>query len=538
MAKIIGIDLGTTYSAVSIWDEQRQMPIIIPNLLGAAITPSVVSVNHNGHVIVGEDARRNLWAAPEDTVSQIKREMGNDYWVSMKGQKYSPQTISAFILKYLKMCAERYLGEPVHDAVITVPAYFTDVQRAATRDAGLIAGLNVHRLIDDTTAFAIAWQVDYAAQHPAIYAVYGLGGGALSVSIVQITPDSVSIIENGGDLRLGGLDMDEALVHWSVQEIKARYGVDLTGNETAMHRLMLEAEQAKKALSTVQVYALHLPYLALLDREPLNVRLEVTRELFERLIDTLLMRSIECLDATLNRAEQRAGFGSCEALAAVLLAGGPTVTPRVREVLRDYLRARCPHREIAIRPNLNPEAVVAEGCAVVARGLAPIGRPPGEADETGAERDGAAEPGLNPLGLNLVDVAGHSVGVSVGHRFHTLIAKGSALPVSAAFGPVTNATDFATEILLEVFEGEEEFVQANIKIGEVRISGLEPLPTGHQQFEFKFCFDVSGLLSALCTDRRTRKAYTGCFVLDGITRMNVDEIKKQRQAVAQLMKTP
>lgn len=541
MAKMIGIDLGTTYSAVSIWDEKRQVPIIIPNLRGANTTPSVVSVNDSGQVIVGQDAKQNLWAAPENTVSQIKREMGNDFWVMMKGQKYNPQTISAFILKYLKMCAEHYLGEPVHDAVITVPADFNDVQRAATRDAGLIAGLNVHRLINEPTAAAIAYQVDHAEDRNHVYAVYDLGGGTFDVSVIEITPDDVTVIGTGGDPRLGGLDMDEAVMRWAVREIKAKDEVDLNNDEPAKRRLKVEAEEVKKALVASDSYTLNVPFLTMVNGKPLNVKLEVTRARFNMLIAPLLTRTLSWVDTAVKSAEDKNGRG-WEAVDGILLVGGPTRLPRIREILREHLRERSPGREVDLKCDHNPDEVVAMGAAIVARGLAPIGRAPEEvetmtaAQKDEAQRQSAAAMTAQAPKLDIYDVTGHSLGIATaGNKFHKIIEKESVIPISMTHGPFANVADFTTELMVEVFQGEEDFVQANTKIGEVSITGLEPLPKGQQMLEVKFSLDVSGTLSTVCTDLRSKKTYTGTFMFDGITRMNADEIKKRRQAVAQMM---
>jgi len=541
MAKIIGIDLGTTYSAVSIWDEKRKAPMIIPNLRGANTTPSVVSVNESGQVIVGQDAKQNLWSAPEDTVSQIKREMGKDHSEMIKGQKYNPQTISAFILKNLKHSAEQYLGEPVHDAVITVPADFKDVQRAATRDAGLIAGFNVHRLINEPTAAAIAYKVSHAGDRNNVYAVYDLGGGTFDVSVIEIAPDDVTVIGTGGDSRLGGLDMDEAVMRWAVREIKARHNVDLNDDEPAKRRLKVEAEEVKKVLVASDSYTLNVPLLTMVNGKPLNVKLEINRARFNMLIAPLLERSLVCLDAAVQSAKDKNGRG-WESVDGILLVGGPTRLPRIREVLRERLRERCPGRTVDLKCDLNPDEVVALGAAIVAGGLAPIGRPPEKVEEMSAsekaeaQKQSASAVMAGAPKFDIFDVTGHSLGIAVeGAKFHKIIEKESVIPISMTHGPFTNGADYTTELLVEVFQGEEALVAANTRIGEVRISGLDALPRGEQILEVKFSLDVSGTLSAICTDMRTKKSYTASFTFDGITRMSGDEIKKRRQTVAQMM---
>ncbi len=305
MAKVVGIDLGTTYSAVSVWDERLQSPIIIPNLRGQYTTPSVVSINDVGKVIVGEDAKNSLWTAPENTVSEIKREMGNDFKVTIRGQVYNPQTISAFILRYLKICAEEYLGEPVHDAVVTVPAFFREVQKSATRDAGRIAGLNVHRLINEPTAAAIAYGVgEIEVGVEKLFAVYDLGGGTFDVSIIKITPDDITVIGTGGEPRLGGLDMDELVMKWTLREIKTKYGVDLIDDNRARKRLKLEVEDIKKLLIIHEKATLNIPFLTVLDDQPLNVNLEISRKQFNKLITFLLKGTLRILKEAVASAEQ------------------------------------------------------------------------------------------------------------------------------------------------------------------------------------------------------------------------------------------
>ena len=469
--------------------------------------------------------------------------MGNDFWVTMKGQKYNPQMISAFILKYLKTCAEQHLGEPVHDVVITVPAEFTDIKRAATRDAGLIAGFNVHRLINEPTAAAIAYQVNRAEGGNKVYAVYDFGGGTFDVSVIEITPDDVTVIGTGGDPRLGGLDMDEAVMRWLVREIGTKYSVDLSNDEPAKQRLKVDAEEVKKALVAADSFTLSVPYLAVINGKPLSLKLDVTRARFDMLIAPLLNRSLDCLDAAVKSAEEKNGRG-WESIDGILVVGGPTRLPRIREVLRERLRERCPDRDVELKCDLNPDEVVALGAAIVASGIVPIGRPPEEVESMSTEQKqaiqekGAAEVAATAPKLDIFDVTGHSLGIAVeGTKFHKIIEKESVIPIAMSHGPFTNGGDFTTELLVEVYQGEEAFVQANTKIGEVRITGLEPLPRQQQMLEVKFSLDVSGTLSTVCTDMRTKKTYTGSFTFDGITRMSGDEVKKRRQVLQQMMPT-
>jgi molecular chaperone DnaK len=543
MAKIVGIDLGTTYSAVSVWDEKRQQPVIIPNLRGAYTTPSVVSLNDAGEVIVGEDAKQNLVFNPTNTVSQIKREMGRDFKVTMGGKSYNPQTISAFILRYLKLCAESYLGEPVHDAVISVPAYFTEVQHAATRDAGRIAGLNVHRVINEPTAAAVAFSVNrqVARGDNKMYAVFDLGGGTFDVSIIDITAEDITVLGTGGDPRLGGQDMDEQVMRWALQQIWTKYGADFSEDEAVRRRLMLEAEEIKKRLVIADLTDLNVPFMALIDGRPLNVRLPITRTVFEGLIQSIVERALVCLDAAVVSAETANNIGWRD-LDGLLLVGGPTRLPIIRRMIRERWQERCPGRNLEIRCDVNPDEVVALGAAIVAGSLVPIGHPPEAVEEMALEkleqvkREQAAATESAVPSVQIYDVTGHSLGIAVeGVKLQRIINKETVIPITQAQAGFTNAADFTDELLVEVYQGEEDFVAANTKVGEVRITGLEKLPRGQHVLEVKFTLDVSGTLSTVCTDLRTRKTYEGSFKFDGITRMDAESIRRNREEVEKLM---
>lgn len=543
MARVIGIDLGTTYSAVSVWDEKRKMAFIIPNLQGSNTTPSVVSLNEAGEVIVGAPAKENLWMNPENTVSQIKREMGTEFTATMGGKTYNPQTISAFILRYLKVCAEKYFGESVHDAVITVPAYFTEVQKTATRDAGQIAGLNVARLLNEPTAAAIAYGVDTAGGQDAgnVYAVYDFGGGTFDVSVIWITPDDINVIGTGGDSRLGGLDMDEEVMKWALRRIKEKHGVDLSGDEAVRRRLKVEAEGIKKTLVASETAVLNVPFLAVIDGKPLSVSLPISRAQFEMLIRKLLLRSIDCLEQAVASADEhkQRGWGDLD---GVLLVGGPTRLQAFQDILKETLRKHCPDREPVVKCDLNPDEVVALGAAMLAGGQQPIGRPPEDVEvmtprELDQAKDAAGrvddEAGS---AVAIFDVTGHSLGIAVGGaKFHKIIEKETVIPITVAEAGFSNMADFTTELLIQVYQGEDDYVAANTMIGEVRVTGLDPLPRGQQMFEIKFTLDMDGTLSTVCTDLRTKKQYQGSFTFDGITRMSRAEIEAHRVEVMRKM---
>ncbi len=540
MARTVGIDLGTTYSAVSIWDEKKQAPVIIPNLRGTQTTPSVVGLNDAGEVIVGQDAKQNSVVHPENTVAEIKREMGTDFRAVMGGKEYNPQTISAFILRYLKRCAEKYLGEPVHDAVITVPAYFTEVQKSATRDAGIIAGFNVSRLINEPTAAAVAYGVTSQVGEGVekTYAVYDLGGGTFDVSIIEITPKDIAVVGTGGDSRLGGLDMDEEVMKWALRQIHAKYHVDLSGDHAVRRRLKLEAEDIKKTLVASETATMNVTYLTMVNGQPLSPSLQITRGQFEMLIQKLLERSMEGFEAAVASAQAHNQVG-WDDLDGVILVGGPTRLQKIHDRLRAKLKEHCPDKEPDVRCDLNPDEVVAMGAAIVASGLPTIGRPPeeveamkpAEVEKVRAEARAAVGDTAVPV---MLDVTGHSLGVAVdGARFARLIPKESDIPGSSE-DVFSNAADYTRELLVEVYQGEDDYVAANTKIGEVKVGPIDPLPKGQHQIKVRFQLDVSGTLSTTCTDVRTGRNFEGSFKFDS-QRMSESDIKARRAMVAQAM---
>jgi molecular chaperone DnaK len=541
VARIIGIDLGTTYSAVSIWDEKKKAPVIIPNLRGTPTTPSVVGLNDAGEVIVGEDAKQNSVVNPGNTVSEIKREMGTDFRAVMGGKEYNPQTISAFILRYLKLSAEKYLGEPVHDAVITVPAYFKEVQKSATRDAGIIAGFNVHRLINEPTAAAVAYGVTSGVVEGGekTYAVYDLGGGTFDVSIIEIKPDDIAVVGTGGDSRLGGLDMDEEVMKWALRQINTKYHVDLSADHAVRRRLKVEAEDIKKTLVVSETATLNVPFLTVIDGKPLSPSLQITRGQFEMLIQKLLERSMEGFEAAVASAEKHNHVG-WDDIDGVILVGGPTRLQKIHDRLRAKLKEHCPDKEPDVRCDLNPDEVVALGAALVAGKLKPIGRPPEEvevmkpADVEKIKAGTQAAIGDTAVPV-MYDVTGHSLGIAVeGTRFAPLIVKETVIPGDGV-NVFTNAMDYTTELLAEVYQGEDEYVAANTKIGEVRVTPIEPLPKGHHQIKVMFHLDPSGTLSTECTDMRTGRVFSGTFKFDAFERMSEDDIKLRRAMVAGAM---
>jgi molecular chaperone DnaK (HSP70) len=330
-------------------------------------------------------------------------------------------------------------------------------------------------------------------------------------------------------MRLGGLDMDEAVMRWALREIEEEYGIDLRTDESAKRRLKIEAEDIKKALVTAEDAILNVPYLTLVEGKPLNVSLQISRKQFDRLITPLIKRSLRCMEEAIASAEEH-NMLSWEDLYGVLLVGGPTRIQKIHEMLRGTLRKHRPSEEPEIRVALNPDEVVAMGAAIVAAGYKPIGRPPAELkDLTSKEIEGIIEKTegvIEAPRIDIFDVTGHSLGITVeGNRFHKIIEKEATLSVTMAHGPFTNLTDYTTKLLVEVYEGEEELVANNTKIGQVRVEGLDPLPRGQQLLEVRFTLDVNGTLSTVCTDLRTGKVYEGTFSFDGIRRMSAAEIE-------------
>ncbi|GAA3275120.1 Hsp70 family protein [Dactylosporangium vinaceum] len=375
--KVIGIDLGTTYSAVSIWDGRETTVIETP--FGTRTVPSVVGLDSEGQVIVGAPAQNNLVLDPENTIIEVKREMGAyereprdaddpgvPRTVRFRGRDYLPQEISAFILIELKRQAEQYVGEPIHDAVITVPAYFKEPQRGATEDAAMMAKLNVRRLLNEPTAAAVCFGADKLEDEGVhTYAVYDLGGGTFDVSIIQVSPGNVSVVGTGGDPRLGGGDFDDLIVAHALDEIRNRHGVDLHNDIKVRQRIKREAEVRKRELSVAGAATLNLPYLT----PTVSANVTITRARFEELIRPLLDRSLQCLDEAIESAEQSNGVERRE-IEQVLLVGGSTKIACIKAMLAEHLGLEL--RDI--RSDISPDEVVARGAGMVAREFAPSER--------------------------------------------------------------------------------------------------------------------------------------------------------------------
>jgi molecular chaperone DnaK len=495
--KVIGIDLGTTYSAVSVWDGKDV--VIIPSAQGANSVPSVVGLDPETKVIVGAPAQANLVSDAANTIIEVKREMGtydrepnpqrDDPGVPtrkrFRGREYLPQEISAFILMELKRQAESYIGEPIHDAVITVPAYFKEPQRAATEDAAHMARLNVKRLLNEPTAAAVCFGADKVQDDRRhIYAVYDLGGGTFDVSIIAVTAaESVSVVGTGGNPRLGGGDFDDLITGYALQQIKNQHGVDLSQDPAVWQRIKREAEMRKRDLASTGAATLSLPWLT---PQLSSVNVTITRATFETLIDDLLKESLACLDEAMESAGENNSI-SRDDIEQVLLVGGSTRIPRVRSMLAKHLGME----EKDVRCDFSPDEVVARGAGMVARDYHPSDGYEGE--EIVIE----VEPGLAEQrpAMILQDVTGHTLGILVNQSdFFPIIPKESHIPRKETHGGFTNGGR-GSEIPVLIFQGEKPVAFDNTLIGKLPIYLPEPKDPGEYKFEVTFSLDLNGLLS-------------------------------------------
>ncbi|GAA0961061.1 Hsp70 family protein [Virgisporangium aurantiacum] len=493
--KVIGIDLGTTYSAVSVWDGKDTH--VIESAFGARTIPSVVGLDSERNVIVGAPAQDRLVKDPENTIIEVKREMGTyerkprgsgdpgvPRRIPFRGRDYLPQEISAFILMELKRQAEHYIGEPVHDAVITVPAYFKEPQRGATEDAARMARLNVRRLLNEPTAAAVCFGADKVEDDRThTYAVYDLGGGTFDVSIIQVSPGNVSVVGTGGDPRLGGGDFDDRIVEHALQEIRAQYGVDLSGDRAIRQRIKREAEIRKRELSVANSTVLTLPYLT----PTLSPDIRITRATFESLIRDLLDRSLDCLDEAIRSAHDSNGVAADE-IEQVLLVGGSSRIACMRTMLAE--RLDLDPRDI--RSDISPEEVVARGAGLVARDCVAADAYEGAeivipTDDADGER--AAE------NVVLQDVTSHTLGVLANQGdFIPILAKESRLPAEVTDDNFINGERF-TEVDVLIYQGERPVAIENDLIGRLPIKLPEARERGYYRFSVTFALDVHGLLN-------------------------------------------
>ena len=468
MSKIIGIDLGTTNSCVAVMEGGK--PTVIANTEGARTTPSVVAFTKTGERLVGEPAKRQAVTNAEKTISSIKRDMGTDNGRTIDGKKYSPQQISAMILQKLKADAESYLGEKVTEAVITVPAYFNDAQRQATKDAGKIAGLEVKRIINEPTAAALAYGLDNEKEQKIM--VYDLGGGTFDVSIIEIGDGVIEVLATNGDTHLGGDDFDNKIINWMLAEFKAKEGVDLSGDKMAMQRLKEAAEKAKKELSSATTTNINLPFITATADGPKHFDMDLTRAKFDELTHDLVERTA----IPVQNALKDAGLTSAD-LSKVLLVGGSTRIPAVQEKVRQ-LTGHEPNK------SLNPDECVAIGASIQGGKLA------GDA--------GAGD-------ILLLDVTPLSLSIeTMGGVATRLIERNTTIPTKKS-QVFSTAADNQSAVDIHVLQGERQFAKDNKTLGQFRLDGIAPAPRGIPQIEVTFDFDANGIVNVSAKDLGTGK---------------------------------
>ena len=468
MAKIIGIDLGTTNSCVAVMEGGK--PTVIANTEGARTTPSVVAFTKTGERLVGEPAKRQAVTNAEKTIASIKRDMGTDRGRTIDDKKYSPQQISAMILQKLKADAESYLGEKVSDAVITVPAYFNDAQRQATKDAGKIAGLDVKRIINEPTAAALAYGLDNEKEQKIL--VYDLGGGTFDVSIIEIGDGVIEVLATNGDTHLGGDDFDNKLIQWMIDEFRKQEGIDLSGDKMAMQRLKEAAEKAKKELSSATTTNINLPFITATAEGPKHFDMNLTRAKFDELTNDLVERTA----IPVQNALKDAGLTSSE-IGQVLLVGGSTRIPAVQEKVKQ-LTGKEPSK------SLNPDECVAIGASIQGGKLA------GDA--------GAGE-------ILLLDVTPLSLSIeTMGGVATKLIERNTTIPTKKS-QIFSTAADNQTAVDINVVQGERQFARDNKSLGQFRLDGIPPARRGVPQIEVTFDIDANGIVNVSAKDLGTGK---------------------------------
>ena len=502
MARAVGIDLGTTNSAIAVLEGGE--PTIIPNAEGGRTTPSVVAFSKSGEVLVGEVAKRQAVTNVDRTVSSVKRHMGTDWSVAIDGKKYTAQEISARILAKLKTDAESYLGEPVTNAVITVPAYFNDAERQATKEAGTIAGLTVDRIVNEPTAAALAYGLDKGKEDELIL-VFDLGGGTFDVSLLEVGKDedgfsTIQVRATNGDNRLGGDDWDARIVDWLVKQVKDKNGVDLSKDKIAMQRLKDAAEQAKKELSSATSTNINLQYLSMSEAGPIHLDEKLTRSRFEEMTADLLERT----KVPFHNVIKDAGV-KVSGIDHVILVGGSTRMPAVTSVVRELTGGKEPNKGV------NPDEVVAIGASLQAGVI------------QGDRKD-----------VLLIDVTPLSLGIETkGGVMTKLIERNTAIPTQRS-EVFSTAEDNQPSVLIQVYQGEREFARDNKPLGTFELTGIAPAPRGIPQIEVSFDIDANGIVHVSAKDRGTGKEQS--MTISGgsaLPKEDIDRMVKEAEAHAE-----